>query len=446
MAINRLSETKINSYIDNFINMEKGCTNCKKDVRMGFLDNRLKKVQELNCSQHIDISMQLNDLMRLIMQMDFVKKMITDVKSQRDMTQTIAAASQENAAALEEISGLVNHSAQNAVDAVEVAHNGKILSETTLQKIHQAYTDIQTAHNMIIEVSKQAEEIDSLTAIINSVARQTNLLALNASIEAARAGNAGKGFGVVAWEIKSLAENTAESVKYIEEQLNLMREGIKMSSESIRTVTDNFQTCSKDIDKLFTSVDHMSDSVDNINHNMQKIMSSVEEQNASSEEIASSLEVISRNTETLYEHCNQTGKAFYDISESVEYFRRQTSEKIDNILSKEIIDLCITDHLHWRWRIYNMLLGYESIAPDQVSNPLTCRLGKWIEANADKHPSISQYIDELTIPHKKFHDLAFEAVKAYNNNEISTTEKLLVEINHTSQSIVEILNKIIEVI
>lgn len=440
---NNISQNKLKTHLDTTIENYNRSQKAPTDPKLAFVNDALLQVKSMNCPEHQKLTILLNQLMQDIMNMDFVKQMILDVNETMAMAESIAASGEENAAAIEEISALVQESVKHSEDATGTAADGKKLSETTLKKIEDAFENVKQAHAMILDVNKQAEEIDSLIAIISSIANQTNLLALNASIEAARAGDAGKGFAVVASEIKSLSQNVSESVKYIDDQLNIMKSGIKTSSDSMKMITEKFTGCRTDVDELFHKVENINDSAQEINSNMQQIMSSIEEQTASTEELSTSLEIINEKTINLRENCNKTGKGFYDISKQVNANRVMNIDMTDTIDPAHALEFCITDHMHWKWRIYNLLLGYEKIDNNSVGNHHTCRLGNWIERFGSKIPMLSQDISDIEAPHSRLHNIAAEAVVAYNRGDIEQAEALLIEIDITSSEVIKILKNMI---
>ena len=443
-TIGKISHAKLENYLEQVLHQYASEDTTQLDPRLKFVGEAMSRAKDMNCQAHHDITLHLNFLMQTIMSMDFVKQMLVDVQEQRQMVESISAAGEENAAAIEQVSELVQQSAKFAQDTTTLALHGKVLSETTLGKIHEAYDDIQGAHKTIEDLNRQASEIDSLTSLISSIASQTNLLALNASIEAARSGEAGKGFAVVAGEIKKLAQSSAQSASYIEQKLNVMSGGIKATSNSIAQIADKFYGCRSNVDALSENVLKINQAVEGINNNMQHIMSGIEEQTASTDTIAVSLTNISQKATGLYNDCIKTGRGFYDISKEINGYRIQTVDMLDKLAPRDAVQFYITDHIYWKWRVYNMLLGYERLNEQEVGNHHTCRLGQWLADCGNSNPGIARYIAEIETPHALLHQTAAAAIKVYNSGDRVAAEAGLAEIDALSSQVVDILKRMLQ--
>lgn len=441
LKFEKVSHAKLENYLEQVLQQYAGDDTTQLDPRLQFVGEAMSRAKEMNCREHHDITVQLNSLMQNIMSMDFVRQMILDVQEQRQMVEAISAAGEENAAAIEQVSELVQQSAKFAQDTTGLALHGRELSEQTLQGIHEAYDDIREAHKTIEDLNRQASEIDSLTNLISSIASQTNLLALNASIEAARSGEAGKGFAVVAGEIKKLAQSSAQSASYIEQKLNVMSGGIRASSDAIAKIADKFHGCRSNVDILSDNVSKINQAVEGINDNMQHIMSGIEEQTAATDTVAASLTGISEKTAGLYNDCIKTGRGFYDISKEINSYRIRTVDMLDRLDPKDAVTFYMSDHIYWKWRVYNMLLGFERLNEHEAGNHHSCRLGQWLEKHGKNNPAIAQYIREIDAPHARLHQAAAEAIKAYNAGNHAAAETGLHEIDAMSTQVIAVLKK-----
>ena len=182
----------------------------------------------------------------------------------------------------------------SAREAMDVAQQGKDVVRQSVDKISSAGEATRDLAAMIGKMNARVQEIGNIISVISEIADQTNLLALNAAIEAARAGEQGRGFAVVADEVRKLAAKTMNATHEIASRIKAVQEDSGMTDQSMKValghVTDSvafMTTASDSLGRIVNTVQRTSDEI-------TQIATSVEEQTATSEDIASNIEDISR--------------------------------------------------------------------------------------------------------------------------------------------------------
>jgi methyl-accepting chemotaxis protein len=155
-----------------------------------------------------------------------------------------------------------------AGEAVNFSDNIKLISEETLAKIKTGEESIVKMVESMARISESSENVAKIIRTIDDIAFQTNLLALNASVEAARVGVSGKGFGVVASEIKKLSIRSAQAASEITEIIATIMEQIRMGNVTVRETLESFNFIIAGIKKLSLSTDQVSDT----NHSLQEMI------------------------------------------------------------------------------------------------------------------------------------------------------------------------------
>ncbi|WP_373467210.1 methyl-accepting chemotaxis protein [Bacillus aerius] len=269
-----------------------------------------------------------------------IEQFSTGNESQNDKVELSSEELEEMNRDLQHMNESAESITASSIKSTEIAGEGGQLVEKTASQMNVIDQSVKKAENVISALESKSTDITQILGVINGIADQTNLLALNAAIEAARAGESGRGFSVVAEEVRKLAVQSANSAKEIENLIKEIVQDIDVSQEVLRAVnqevqsglsfteqtkvsfhhifgmtkeiSDQLQTMNQTVVQLSKGSAHVSEAVGEIadvsresSANIQDIAASAEEQLASMEEISSSSATLSSMAEELRDLISQ---------------------------------------------------------------------------------------------------------------------------------------------
>jgi len=217
------------------------------------------------------------------------------IRSQQQQIEQVAAATEEMSATSEEISRNVQQVAEAANSAMAKSKTGEQVLHSSVSRIRSLADSVQQVNKMIEELEERSSHISDVVDVICQVADQTNLLALNAAIEAARAGEHGRGFAVVADEVRTLARQTHESTTRIEDIIKGVTDMTANASRSIISSHKLATETSQQAEELEQTFADILTDVNNISGMATQIAASSEEQVSVTREVASNMESVSES-------------------------------------------------------------------------------------------------------------------------------------------------------
>ena len=208
-----------------------------------------------------------------------------EVSSQKEETEQVATAMNQMTATVHDVARNAEQAAQAAQTADDKVDSGQQVVRLSLQRIELLAASSSSASASIEGLSAEIQNIGSVLSVINSVAEQTNLLALNAAIEAARAGEQGRGFAVVADEVRALAKRTQQSTEEIERLVNTLRSAAQASVQQIQHSGELVKQAVGDALETESALGSIAAAVSLIQQMNQQIAAAAEEQSSVAEEI-----------------------------------------------------------------------------------------------------------------------------------------------------------------
>ncbi|HTW57596.1 MAG TPA: methyl-accepting chemotaxis protein [Terriglobales bacterium] len=254
------------------------------------------------------------------------RQQMEGAQQQKDQTGQVATATQQMTAAVQQVTEISNHAAGASQKAASAARHGGKVVEDALTRMQSIAISTRESAKQIESLGEQSEQIGRIIGVIDEIADQTNLLALNAAIEAARAGEQGRGFAVVADEVRKLAERTAHATKEITQMIQGVQEGTRLAVTAMHTGTKEVEMGVAATGEAGESLKEIIGISDQVGEMVTHIATAALQQLDATAEVTHSMERISDIAASTAAGAREATKAMEDLASLAGDIQRQVGQ------------------------------------------------------------------------------------------------------------------------
>lgn len=396
----------------------------------GMDEQTVKTVNELILSLRAKTSPMiavLNDSLEMSTSNSIVSDMLKTVDNQVGSIHEMECSSTELGNSITNIANVVNTLTEH-VNQVTLATSKSIATMIdSIDEVQHSTEEVKSFNEMIQSFKRKTSKIDEIIDLVKKVAKQSSLLALNASIEAARAGAAGRGFAIVADQMKELSGSTAVSAEDISRYVKELQQDIDGLVQTVDETTANLETSNQAINHVASSMQEINENSETINLKIKDIYAYVQEQSATLDFFMESIHTLSDACNQTQVNCNNTGTFIYNFLRQCDLVRGKLYKNVSNLTMKEKLRVFSVDHMIFSWGIENNIAGYQKQELEQISKFDQCRFGLFAYSNENPEIKSQEVFKQAVDYHKKLHALAMDAARAAHDNKKEEAERLFAE-------------------
>lgn len=373
---------------------------------------------------------------------DAAKHTSNGMTQQQEETARIEASINDLTQIMHQVAGNTTDAADEAHSADNLAGQGKVVVTHTVQEIDKLANAVQKAGKVVSRVDEDSKRISTILDVIRGIAEQTNLLALNAAIEAARAGEQGRGFAVVADEVRTLAQRSQESTQEIQEMIDSLQTGVRETVDMMSESQDRAHKGVEEANKTGEMLTTIKQSIDSISTmNAEIAQASKEQQNLT--------DTVNTGISNISVVAKQTSKDAVKTSNTVHQLADMVNELVGLVQQFHVAGNDHHDwenaklhHKGWKDRLSQFLDGYGSMSESEAIDHHNCKFGQWYYSVGKNRFSHIPEVAQIEQPHKDMHEAIKQVLQLKQKGEIKQAQQLLNRVENISGQIVELIDVI----
>lgn len=380
--------------------------------------------------------------------LDTAKEVKSAVSAQSSGASQQASAINETTTTLEQINATAQQNLEKATSLYGVAklaksegNDGLIAVETAIVAMHDIHGNMEDISIHITELNERLQQIEEITNTVDDLSQQSRMLALNASIEAAKAGEAGRGFSVVAEEVKELAEQSRQAASQVKKILTEVNTASKRAVQSVASGNAGADKGAELTERAGLVLQGLNKVINDAALSSQQIVAAIRQETAGIEQIRIAMQEINTVTRQFVEATQQTDNATEKFTNSaallqamVGHFKVETP-RFDFELARAV-------HRTWVIRMEGFLDGHETLSEKEAISHHQCELGKWFDTQGVPLYGHIAQMRELGKDHEKLHSLIKQVVSKSNNGTKIDKEQIMINVRSLSNKIISHLTSI----
>jgi methyl-accepting chemotaxis protein len=232
-----------------------------------------------------------------------------------NQAETVATASEEMAATSSDIANNCHQAAESSNNASQAAQNGAVIVRNTVEGMNRIADKVRSSAGVVERLGTRSDQIGAIVATIEDIADQTNLLALNAAIEAARAGEQGRGFAVVADEVRALAERTTKATREIGEMIKSIQGETRLAVGAMEEGVSEVERGTTEAARSGQALEEILAQINEVTGQINQIATAAEEQTATTREISNNIQQISDTVQEGAHNSNEISSSSSQLSD-----------------------------------------------------------------------------------------------------------------------------------